>query len=69
MNSQSENSDSTHSEQEERIRARAFQLWNEEGQPEGKEAEHWERARAEIEGGNGRGETVANPPKEVALGP
>lgn len=30
---------------EERIRERAYLLWLEEGQPEGKHAEHWERAR------------------------
>ena len=63
------NSESMNSEREERIRARAYQLWNEEGQPEGKEAEHWERARAEIEGGQGGEDTPARPPKEVAIGP
>jgi DUF2934 family protein len=31
---------------EERIRERAYRLWLEEGQPEGKDAEHWEKARA-----------------------
>jgi Protein of unknown function (DUF2934) len=30
---------------EERIRERAYRLWIEEGQPQGKDAEHWERAR------------------------
>ena len=30
---------------ESRIRERAYLLWLEEGQPEGKSAEHWERAR------------------------
>lgn len=30
---------------EERIRERAYLLWLEEGQPEGKDTEHWERAR------------------------
>jgi hypothetical protein len=30
---------------EERIRERAYRLWVEEGQPQGKDAEHWERAR------------------------
>jgi Protein of unknown function (DUF2934) len=30
---------------EERIRERAYRLWLEEGQPEGKASEHWERAR------------------------
>ncbi|MGE3874386.1 MAG: DUF2934 domain-containing protein [Parvibaculaceae bacterium] len=30
---------------EDRIRERAYLLWLEEGQPEGKDAEHWKRAR------------------------
>lgn len=34
---------------EERIRERAHQIWIEQGKPEGKHREHWERAREEIE--------------------
>src|SRR5690349_14190499 len=30
---------------EERIRERAYRLWLEEGQPDGKAEEHWEKAR------------------------
>jgi hypothetical protein len=30
---------------EQRIRARAYEIWEEEGRPEGREREHWERAR------------------------
>lgn len=30
---------------EDRIRERAYRLWLEEGQPQGKDAEHWEKAR------------------------
>jgi hypothetical protein len=30
---------------EARIRARAHRIWEEEGRPEGREAEHWEKAR------------------------
>jgi len=33
---------------EERIRERAFQIWIEEGQPKGRELNHWEKAKAEI---------------------
>jgi hypothetical protein len=36
-------------EKEERIRLRAHEIWEREGRPEGKEAEHWERASREIE--------------------
>lgn len=32
----------------ERIRARAHEIWESEGRPEGREAEHWMRAEAEI---------------------
>lgn len=38
----------------ERIRRRAYDLWEQAGRPEGREAEHWEQACREIEaeGGN-----------------
>lgn len=32
----------------ERIRERAFQIWIEEGQPSGRDKEHWALAEAEI---------------------
>ncbi|MDE2182463.1 MAG: DUF2934 domain-containing protein [Alphaproteobacteria bacterium] len=35
---------------EERIRRRAHDIWESEGRPQGKHAEHWERARREIVG-------------------
>lgn len=34
---------------EDRIRSRAYQIWEEEGRPEGRHDEHWYRARAELE--------------------
>lgn len=34
---------------EQKIRERAFHIWIEEGQPEGKDKEHWEKAKAELE--------------------
>jgi hypothetical protein len=39
---------SDQTEQDRRVRERAFQIWAEEGKPEGKEKEHWERAQAEL---------------------
>ena len=33
---------------EDRIRSRAFQIWLDEGEPEGRDVEHWERAKKEI---------------------
>ena len=35
-------------ELQKRIRDRAHQLWEQEGRPEGRADEHWERARAEL---------------------
>lgn len=32
-----------------RIRERAYKIWHEEGQPEGREIEHWDRAEKDIE--------------------
>ncbi len=34
---------------EERIRERAYQIWEREGKPHGREAEHWRQAASEIE--------------------
>ncbi|MGE0005886.1 MAG: DUF2934 domain-containing protein [Parvibaculaceae bacterium] len=34
---------------EERIRERAYRLWIEEGRPDGKASEHWEKARELLE--------------------
>lgn len=35
-------------ERDERIRKRAHEIWEQEGQPHGKEQEHWERAEREL---------------------
>ncbi|WP_349380563.1 DUF2934 domain-containing protein [Paracoccus sp. (in: a-proteobacteria)] len=40
------------------IRARAHQIWENEGCPEGQEADHWARATAEIEAGAGQPEAA-----------
>ena len=34
---------------EDRVRARAYQLWEEAGRPDGRSAEFWHRARAEVD--------------------
>ena len=36
-------------EKEERIRARAYALWEQQGRPEGRQSENWDQARREIE--------------------
>ena len=38
---------------QELISQRAYQLWEQEGRPEGRESEHWEQACREIEGEGG----------------
>jgi hypothetical protein len=40
---------------QERIRRRAYQLWEQEGRPEGRADEHWRRADAELAGANTSG--------------
>ncbi|MBB2969903.1 DUF2934 domain-containing protein [Mesorhizobium sp. RMAD-H1] len=40
---------------EEQIKARAYEIWEQEGRPQGREHEHWEQARREI-AGNGMGD-------------
>ena len=47
------------SEREDRIRARAHQLWLEEGRPEGREREHWQRAEEEVDQQEEPGENSA----------
>jgi len=35
-------------DQEARIRERAYEIWVREGRPHGRDAEHWQKAQAEI---------------------
>ena len=39
---------------EERIRIRAHEIWEEEGRPEGRDRDHWERAWRELTADEGR---------------
>ena len=40
-------------DRQEEIRLRAHQIWEAEGRPDGKEAEHWARAEQELSGRDG----------------
>jgi hypothetical protein len=59
---------------EEYVRLRAYQLWVQEGRPEGRDHIHWQRARRELEqGGQAKTPRTAatqqageNPKKEKA---
>ncbi len=46
------------SEREAAVRARAYALWHEQGQPEGKDQEHWLQAEQEHDG---HGDPTATP--------
>ncbi len=48
-------------ERDERIRKRAYQLWEEDGAPEGRAEEYWHRARELIDQ-----EAQASPPRQAA---
>lgn len=36
--------------QQQQIQELAYQLWEQEGRPEGRDREHWEQARRQLEG-------------------
>ncbi|WP_431470200.1 DUF2934 domain-containing protein [Sphingosinithalassobacter sp. LHW66-3] len=48
---------------EQRIRERAYEIWQEEGRPEGREEEHWQKAASEF--GEAR-ETPSKPSAKAA---
>ena len=50
---------------EQQIRERAFQIWNEEGRPDGKDVEHWEKARLRLVAGS-RPSQAVEPPAQVS---
>lgn len=55
-------------DREERIRRRAHEIWEREGQPEGKHDEHWAQATAEVaaeddKGSKGKAGTAKRPGK------
>ena len=51
---------------EERIRHRAYELWEAEGRPEGHEVDHWLRAAQEVAAEEDRPATRARKPRTVA---
>jgi hypothetical protein len=46
---------------EERIKRRAYEIWEREGRPTGREQEHWDQAVQEIEGEGSRPEHAPDP--------
>ncbi|WP_426230828.1 DUF2934 domain-containing protein [Pararhizobium sp. DWP3-4] len=45
---------------ETKIRKRAYQLWQDDGSPDGKQEDHWAAAAREIDGGEGEGGDAVN---------
>ncbi len=45
---------------ENRIRQRAYEIWEQEGRPEGRHAENWERACRELGNDNAGGDTAGH---------
>jgi hypothetical protein len=58
--------DEAMTDREEKIRERAHHIWEEEGRPEGRAADHWHRAAREVEPQPGNGS--AAPPKAESVG-
>jgi hypothetical protein len=50
----------------EEIQRIAYELWQIEGEPEGRDHEHWERARRIFESRTASGGSVAQRPRETA---
>ncbi|WP_395016128.1 DUF2934 domain-containing protein [Dongia sp.] len=46
---------------EEEIRKRALRIWEDEGKPEGKDAQHWAQAERELEMTSHQGGEAGNP--------
>lgn len=53
-------------DRETRIRQRAYQLWLDEGSPQGKQDDHWAQAEREIDGLDGENEST-NPASPDAV--
>ncbi|HYD98562.1 MAG TPA: DUF2934 domain-containing protein [Alphaproteobacteria bacterium] len=51
---------------EDRIRERAYQLWEEAGRPDGAHDQHWEEARRQIEAESVTGAAGSDGPAEGA---
>ncbi|WP_454016750.1 DUF2934 domain-containing protein [Azospirillum sp. Marseille-Q6669] len=51
---------------EHRIRHRAYEIWEQEGRPEGRRAEHWERACRELQEEDERAKEKDSEPRDLA---
>jgi len=51
-------------DRQDRIRQRAHEIWEQEGRPDGRDQEHWERAHREVD--EEPGETPPEPPRDIS---
>ena len=54
---------------DEKIRQRAYEIWEREGRPEGREAEHWQKAVEELRAGSSLGAASQEVPAARMRGP
>jgi hypothetical protein len=53
-------------DREEEIRMRAHRIWEQEGKPVGRDAEHWQKAMQELTGRSSSGDAKAREPLNEA---
>jgi hypothetical protein len=51
---------------DDKIKARAHQIWEREGRPHGRHHEHWEEARRQVEAEHGRSTPEVEAPGDIA---
>jgi len=54
-------------DRQERIRNRAHQIWQEEGQPAGHHERHWHQAAADVDREDATGKPAKKPAKKAAV--
>jgi hypothetical protein len=54
----------TNEEKEKRVRERAYQIWLDEGQPQGRDKEHWRQAEAQVSAEEGEHSAQAEPSQQ-----
>lgn len=53
---------------EQEIRERAYRIWQDEGEPTGRDQDHWSKAQAEVEGSANADELINNAGDDLPFG-